>query len=604
LTKEGLDVLIGIDMLGVQSSEGGSKESGRLGRQLVSALLAGDSAHRFVLYTHEGLPTERVPSSRKALRVSLPEGIDGPARLRATIQRVLDRNPDGLDWLVLLDPFDPGYGGLPPESPLNGVKVASVIAGVAPNRIDDRRLAPLRGHDAILAFSESTAAECRRRLPSARRRVQTLGLAVDDSWTGLDTTEPLSEATAERLGRLGIEGPYLFANLASGADRSNVGGILEAYHRLALEHQKGHQLVIAGELDHPWRALAYLHDHGCGEGLVLVGPVDEPTLRTLYGRCAAFVSPSFSEASPRSLVEAMRLGAAVVAGRAGSQPDVLADAGLLADPVDPAEIAGQVARILADVALKQDLREKALARSKQFEWGPVVEKFLGVLGGSDESIPPRPRLRFDRAHVARPRIAMFAASSTVDDRVARACGAFYDVDRYFEPGDPALVERFAIEAGGFDVRQFARNDAILDYHSVVYLLPDVFSLKAAFDRLDDRPGLVVLRDETSLGRIGLVADFEAEVACQRLRELFLTSSRLVVRSPRDLDAIRSAFPENAERVVAIPDLGDPGAGWRSLIEDCAAGLPGRTDSGFGWPTSPHSPRVADALNSESRVNRP
>ena len=626
-------MLIGIDMLGVQSPGGVGRESGRLGRQLVSSLLARESAHRYVLYTHEGLPTDRIPSARNALRVTLEGGPDGPAKLRPTIQRVLDHNPDGLDWLVLLDPFDEGYGRMPPESPLNGVKVASLITDLSPARVDDRRLAPLRRHDAILSFSEETAAECRRRLPTASHRVERLGLGLDESWTGQDASEPLTVATGDVLGRLGIGGPFLFANIAAGADRSNLGGVLEAYRRLPLGHQKGHQLVVAGDVEDPWAAVAYLHDFGCAEGLVLVGRVDEPTLRVLYGRCAAFVSPSFRGASTLSLVEALSQGAPVVAGLAGSQPDVLAGAGLLADPSDPLEIAERTAWVLSDVDLGRDLRKKALARSRDFPWEQVVEATFAVLRGR-ESSPTRPRLRFDPAHVARRRVAVFAAgegarSSSLDlgGRVSRACRASHEVDFYFEPGDAALLGRLPVEFGGFDARQFARNDDLLDYQAVLYLLPDVFSVKAKLRRLEGRPGLVFLRDETSLDRIGFegpttgpaMEDVEAEVACFRLRELFLTSSRLVVRSPRNLAAIRAWFPEFADRVVEMPtfDGGDdpgehrrsawiqgPGPGESSrgsqllatLIEGYAAGLAGagrtrRDPSGrmLGAPGATRSP---------------
>jgi hypothetical protein len=85
-------VLIGIDMLGVQTAESRDRESGRFGRQLVENLLAADSTHRFILYTHEGFPTDRIPIDRKALRVSLAPISGGSTRLRPTLQRVIDQN--------------------------------------------------------------------------------------------------------------------------------------------------------------------------------------------------------------------------------------------------------------------------------------------------------------------------------------------------------------------------------------------------------------------------------------------------------------------------------------------------------------------------------
>jgi glycosyltransferase involved in cell wall biosynthesis len=619
-------VLIGIDMLAVQSPEGGEREPRRLARRLVSALLANDPANRYVLYAHEGLPTDRVPASRNALRVSLAGGLGKP---RAAIQRVLDHNPDGLDWLVLLDPFDPAYGGMPPESPLNGPKVASLVTDLAPGRVDDRRLAPLRRHDAILATSEMAADEARRRLPSASGRVMTLGPALDDSWSSTDGPEPFAVATAEDLGRLWIVGSFLLASLAAGPGRSNLGGVLEAYHRLPLELRECHQLVITGEVADPWACLAYLHDHGCAEGLVLVGEVDDSTLRTLYARSAAFLSPCFDGGSTLALVEAMSCGAPVIAGRSAGQAEVVGDAGLLADPADPREIARQVAKVLTDADLARDLRHKARTRSGRFTWEPIVKEILDLFL-EDEPTRPRPRHRFDRAHVARHRIALFATaprdrSSTSDlsDEVARACRRAHYVDLYFEPAELALLERLPMEFSGFDARQFARNDEILDYHAVITILPDVFSIKARLKRLRARPGLVLLQDENSLERIGTGAsgesqisdDIEAEVAFLRARELLLTSSRLLVRSPSTVDVIRTAFPTFADQIFGIPPLGlvdtfeesrrsdraaDVLAG---LIQDCASlprgpGRPRRDveSRSLGVPSASHSPRAVAGLD--------
>ena len=122
-------MLIGIDMLAVQASEGGNHEAGRYGRQLVDTILARNSADRFILYTHDGLPTDQVGSSTRWItrKTFSPIASVGPSRLRPTIQRLLDQNPDGLDWLVLLDPFSPLYGGVPPDSPLGSLKVASIV---------------------------------------------------------------------------------------------------------------------------------------------------------------------------------------------------------------------------------------------------------------------------------------------------------------------------------------------------------------------------------------------------------------------------------------------------------------------------------------------
>ena len=365
-------MLIGVDMLGLPSPAPGERAEERLGRLLVAALIARDPVHRYVLYIREGHPAGRIPAGRHALRVALPDEIDDRGSQRQGIRRVLDQNPDGLDWLVLLDPSAAlREAPMTAGPPASGVRVASVVADVGSIRPAD-----LIHHDAILAFSEATAEGLRRRLPSVASRVARLPLALDEGWSPPGPTEDLDETLAE----LGIVGPFVLANLANGPARSNLGGILDAYVKLPERLRAGHQLVIAGVIDDPWAVVAYLHDRHCAEGLVLVGPVDQPTLRTLYGRCAVFVSPGTDQGPPLSLVEAMGCGAAVVAGLDWAQAEFIGDAGLFADPSDPAEIAERVSSLLVDPEMARYLGRQARARSLGWTWGPVVEGFLAALG--------------------------------------------------------------------------------------------------------------------------------------------------------------------------------------------------------------------------------
>ena len=515
LGEEGRDVRIGIDMLGIQSPGAAGRDSSRLGRRLVSSLLAHRSGHHFVLYGIERVPTDPANWTRG----------------RGSIPGVIDHNPDDLDWLVLLDPFHCGSRGIAPRAKLDGIKVASVITDLAPGRADDRRLAPLRSHDALLTFSEGTEAECLERLSTPANRVVRIGLGVDETWDG----EASSELGAEQLQGLEINGSFLFANLAAGPEDSNLAGILDAYRRLPIDLREAHQLVIAGEVADPWAAVRLLQDHRCAEGLVLAGRVDDPTLRLLYDRCAAFVSPSFSRASALSVIEAMARGAAIVAGRSGSQPGVVEDAGLLADPTDPSEIAAQVARLLSDLDFSQALRRKALVRSRDFPWAEVIDRFLAVL--EDEG----------PARVERSDREIFVAAR--DEWACRCNAVDAASDDHREAETP--------EGASFHDGSLAG----LRWEDVtIHVLADVFSVRSRRRVLERQPGLVLFRDESSLDRIEYapwkplptLGDVEAEVACSRLREIFATSSRVAVRSSRNLGAIRSRFPEYADQVVLIP----------------------------------------------------
>ncbi|MBZ0271974.1 glycosyltransferase family 4 protein, partial [bacterium] len=85
----------------------------------------------------------------------------------------------------------------------------------------------------------------------------------------------------------------------------------------------------------------------------------------LYARADAFVMASRSDGDDVEgfgivFVEAGAFGVPVVGGRSGGVPEAVRDgeSGFLADPLDPADIAGKIARILDDRALARRLGDE------------------------------------------------------------------------------------------------------------------------------------------------------------------------------------------------------------------------------------------------------
>src|SRR4051812_49094367 len=107
-------------MLGVPAPAGRDREVAAYSRRLAEALLSRDSGHDFVVYAGDGLALEDLPHAPRAA-VSRAGGESSPS---AWLDRVARDDPDALDWLVLLDPFDPRLEQGPPARPLHGPKVA------------------------------------------------------------------------------------------------------------------------------------------------------------------------------------------------------------------------------------------------------------------------------------------------------------------------------------------------------------------------------------------------------------------------------------------------------------------------------------------------
>jgi len=63
-----------------------------------------------------------------------------------------------------------------------------------------------------------------------------------------------------------------------------------------------------------------------------------------------------------------------------SLPEVVGDAALLIDPLNPAAIADAMRRVLMDSDLRETLREKGLKRVREFSWERSVRRVREIYG--------------------------------------------------------------------------------------------------------------------------------------------------------------------------------------------------------------------------------
>jgi glycosyltransferase involved in cell wall biosynthesis len=93
-----------------------------------------------------------------------------------------------------------------------------------------------------------------------------------------------------------------------------------------------------------------------------------------------FVFPSLYEGFGLPPLEAMASGTPVVTSNVSSMPEVAGGAALLVDPYDPGAIADGICQVLTDEALRRDLRQKGLARARQFSWEASVRRVRAIYG--------------------------------------------------------------------------------------------------------------------------------------------------------------------------------------------------------------------------------
>jgi glycosyltransferase involved in cell wall biosynthesis len=125
----------------------------------------------------------------------------------------------------------------------------------------------------------------------------------------------------------------------------------------------GPHFAVAGEgpLDQELKDLA----RRSGNRVRFLGRVDD--VAALVGLADCVVSTSSWEGLPLSLLEALSVGAAVVATAVDGISDVVPpDAALLVAPEDPLAVSAAISRILTNPDLAGDLRRKATAAAATF----------------------------------------------------------------------------------------------------------------------------------------------------------------------------------------------------------------------------------------------
>jgi glycosyltransferase involved in cell wall biosynthesis len=110
----------------------------------------------------------------------------------------------------------------------------------------------------------------------------------------------------------------------------------------------------------------------------VTGTIREQDKAPLYSAAAVYVFPSLYEGFGIPVLEAMACGAAVITSQTSALPEVAGDAAYYVNPLDVTAISRGIEELLENATLRNDLREKALKRAKDFSWTLVAQQTLDV----------------------------------------------------------------------------------------------------------------------------------------------------------------------------------------------------------------------------------
>lgn len=157
--------------------------------------------------------------------------------------------------------------------------------------------------------------------------------------------------------------------------------LVDALEACRSQVDPGTHLLVFGKLD-PNLAVygdalrARIEERGLVGNVTIIGDAGDEELKAGLAAATALVMLSGHEGFCVPLVEAMALGAPVVAYASSAVPETLGDAGLLWDDRDPALFAASIQRLHADTALRAALRQRGSERYSAHFAPAVLERRL------------------------------------------------------------------------------------------------------------------------------------------------------------------------------------------------------------------------------------
>jgi glycosyltransferase involved in cell wall biosynthesis len=224
----------------------------------------------------------------------------------------------------------------------------------------------------LVTISQATARDLAFHFPQCAEKIRVVYPGIDPEFKPGDPEE--IAATRRELGA--PEGYIFYAGTLE--PRKNVGALIDAWELLRAEDSEAPPLVLAGPYGWGSQRLARRIAERERAGVRALGRVERSRLVRLFQAARVFVYPSLYEGFGFPAAEALACGVPVVASNASSLPEVVGDAGLLADPNDAGAFAAQIQSLFASPERSAELAARGLRQASAFLWDRAAREMEEV----------------------------------------------------------------------------------------------------------------------------------------------------------------------------------------------------------------------------------
>ncbi|MGS2778928.1 glycosyltransferase family 4 protein [Robertmurraya sp. GLU-23] len=219
----------------------------------------------------------------------------------------------------------------------------------------------------IFTVSEASVSNILDVFPSLKNKLVNSGLSISSNFKPETDEDLLNEVKVTYK----LPERY-FLTVGSIEPRKNLIFLIKSFIEFKKRFNNDYKLVITGRA--AWGSAEIkeiIENSHVGDSILFTGYVSDEDLVSLYTLASCFVYPSIYEGFGLPVLESMACGTPVIISDSSSLPEVGGNAALYFNPYKQDELIELLEKFVFNGAIRDELRNKGLERSKFFSWKKV-----------------------------------------------------------------------------------------------------------------------------------------------------------------------------------------------------------------------------------------
>lgn len=217
----------------------------------------------------------------------------------------------------------------------------------------------------IITISDSSKKDISKYFPMAQYKITSIYLGCDAS-RAKDIDDSI-------LTTIGI-GKRFIVYFGGFEKRKNVESLIEAFIEVNKIHTDA-QLVLIGKKNPYYRKYLSKYKH---PNIIFTDYLNNNDLYCVAGKAVLSVYPSIYEGFGLPVIEAMKLGVPAITSKNSSLAEIAGGCAFLIDHPTKEQIKDAIIKLLNNLNLRANLKQKGMERAKKFNWADTIEQTISI----------------------------------------------------------------------------------------------------------------------------------------------------------------------------------------------------------------------------------